>query len=256
MRYLGLLVLAAACGSFPVSAQTVITLPGAVRPQGKSDSTEQWSRVEQGPDPRMSAGGIELVLPGPSNGFEEAGEKLRVTFFGLLVPANDRLLTAYVSSQKLAELNEGKSTGGLGVYGLVQVPRQFEYEDCTPRAFEKVSESMDLYTSKTYSGTMAGLIQEQANGHLKSIGVDSVEMGRPKMLGRAFQDPNASGFLMQAVLKVGTREIDMAGGFAALRVKQRLIFASLWRRNESPDTVHLVSTDLETWANAILEKNK
>ena len=60
-----------------------------------------------GADLELKAGGIALTLPGPANDFVEAGDKLRSTFFELMVPSN-RLVSAYLPAQTLAELNTAK----------------------------------------------------------------------------------------------------------------------------------------------------
>jgi len=61
---------------------------------------------------------------------------------------------------------------------------------------------------------------------------------------------------MLAAYKQEDRSVTMIIGTAFVRVKQRLIFVYLYRRYESPDTATLIRKELETWADAILAKNK
>ncbi len=76
------------------------------------------------------------------------------------------------------------------------------------------------------------------------------------MLGGVFEKTDAAGFAMLLALKQGDRNVTMASGVAMLRVKQRLLFAYLFRKYESPETVSLVRKDLESWADAILAGNR
>jgi hypothetical protein len=201
-------------------------------------------------DPRVSAGGIELTLPGPRSDFAEAGDKLRTTFFELLVPSNNRLLTAYVPEQTLANLNAGKSRE-LDIYSMVEVPRRAEYTEVTPQAFEQVLKGME-----PSMGTLnVGELQQEMNTRLKSLGTRPIEIGHPEMLGGIFRKSNAAGFPMLLAVKQDDRKDTMAGGMAVLRVKQRLVFAYLYRKYESPDTISWVRKNLEVWCDAILAKN-
>jgi hypothetical protein len=76
------------------------------------------------------------------------------------------------------------------------------------------------------------------------------------MLGGVFQKNDASGYAMLTAIKQGDRTTTMAGGFAVLRVRQRLVFTYLYRKYESPDTISWLSKNLEVWSDAILSKNK
>jgi hypothetical protein len=203
-------------------------------------------------DPKVRAGGIDLTLPGPGSDFAEAGDKLRTTFFELLAPSNNRLLTAYVPAKTLADLNAGKSHE-LDIYSMVEVPRRAEYTDVTPQAFEQVLKGME-----PSMGTVelnAGELQQEMNIRLKSLGSGPIEIGHPEMLGGIFRKPNAAGFAMLSAVKQDDRKDTMAGGMAVLRVKQRLVFAYLYRKYKSPDTISWVRKNLEVWCDAILAKN-
>ena len=208
-----------------------------------------------GQAPEFKAGGVTLSLPGPTN-FEESGDRLRTTLFELLAPSTNRLLSAYVPVQTLAELNKGKvPTAGMNVYALVEVPRRAEYADCTPQVFESLLSGMESSMGKVASEKV-GQVQEEMNIRLKSLGTKPVEFGHPEMLGGIFKKSDAGGFAMLLAVKQDTGSVTMAAGIAALRLKQRLIFAYLYRRYDSPETVALVSKDLETWTDALLAKNQ
>jgi hypothetical protein len=207
-----------------------------------------------GADPEFKAGGVALTLPGPANDYVEVGDKLRTTFFELLAPSANRLLSAYVPAQTLAELNSGKALAGVDVYAMAEVPRQAEYVDCTPQVFDKVLKDNESALGKFDAKTL-GELEQELNTHLKSLDAKPLEIGHPEMLGGVFQKPNASGFAMLAAYKQGERSVTVAMGFGLLRVRQRVVFAYLYRKYESPDTVTWLRKILETWCDAILAKN-
>lgn len=206
-------------------------------------------------DTEVKAGGVVLIVPAPVSDFVESGDKLRTTFFELLVPSSNRLLSAYLPEQKFAELNAGKASGGLEVYAMLEAPRRAEYSDCTPQAFEQVLKSVGP-TMGGFDAKKLQDLQDEMNIRLKSLATKPIELGHPEMLGGIFQKSDAAGFAMLTASKEGEHSVTMAGGFAVLRVKQRLIFAYLYRRYESPDTVGWLRKSLEAWCDAILASNK
>jgi hypothetical protein len=212
------------------------------------------SITASGADIQVKAGGVVLTMPGPAPDFTEVGDKLRTTFFELLAPSTNRLLSAYVPAQTLGELNQGKALGGLEMYSMVEVPRKAEYSDLTPQAFDQLAKAMNpglaqLDTKK------AGEFQDEIDVRLKALGGKPIKLGEPEVLGSIFQKTDSSGFAMLMGYKQDDRTVTMAMGMAVLRVKQRLIFAYLFRRYESPDTVSWIRENLEAWTDAILSKN-
>lgn len=208
-----------------------------------------------GVDPEVKAGGVLLTLPGPNPDFVESGDKLRTTLFELLVPSTNRLLSAYLPPQAISDLSAGKSAGAMDVYAMAQVPRRAEYVDCTPEAFVQILKSLEPSFGKLL-GEKVGQMEEEMNARLKSLDIGRIEFGHPEMLGGVFQKDDASGYAMLMAMKQGDHTTTMAGGFAVLRVKQRLVFAYLYRKYESPDTISWLNQNLEAWSDAILSKNK
>jgi hypothetical protein len=207
-----------------------------------------------GADPEVKAGGIMLTLPAPASDFADAGDRLRTTVFELLVPATNRLLSAYIPVVQLAEVSAGKAPGGLEVYAMVEVPRQAEYNECTPEFFAQFLKGLEPALGKLDLKT-AGEMEAEINIHLKSLGSKSIEIGHSESLGSVFQKNNAAGFAMLAAYQQGDRTITMASGIAAIRVKQRLVLAYLFRKYESPDTVKWLRKTLEAWGDQILARN-
>lgn len=203
-------------------------------------------------DPEIKAGGVPLVLPAPADDFGEVGDRLRTTFFEVLTPTTNRLLTAYLPANTLEKLTLGQAPPNLDAYALVQVPRGAEYADCTPEAFSQVVKGVD-----SSIGTVSvGELQSELNARLKSLGSKPVEIGRPEMLGRVFNKTDAIAIAMLATVNQNKATARMAIGAAFLRVKQRLVFAYLYHKYESPETVARLGKNLEAWCDAILAKNK
>lgn len=207
------------------------------------------------PPAQFRAGGVSLTLPAPPGDFVEVGDKLRTTLFELLAPSNNRLLSAYATPTVVSRLSEGKTGTGLGTYGMVEVSRQAEYAECTAEIFGKLRSDVQSTFSKAGSDGF-GDLQEEMNLRLKTLDAAKVEIGHPEMLGALFEKTDASGFAMLIAMKQGERSVTMAGGFGLIRVRQRLLFAYLYRNYEGANTVSQVGKALEGWTDAILTSNK
>ena len=185
----------------------------------------------------------------------EVGDRLRTTIFELMAPSFNRLLAAYAPAKTIIDLNERKTTGGLDLYALVEVMRQAEYADCTQQAFEEMLKGAEA-SMGAFVTENVGQLEEEMNIRLKSLGTKPIEVGRPEMLGGVFRKTDAAGFAMLVAIKQNDRSVTMAGAFAMVRVKQRLIYAYLFRRYESPDTVRWLRKNLDVWADAIVARNE
>jgi hypothetical protein len=205
-------------------------------------------------DFEAKAGGVALTLPAPSREFEEVGDRLRSMAFEAMTPSANRLLAAYLQSATLKKLADG-STKDLGIYGMLQVPRRYEYADCGPNDFAEVR--------KSTAGEMGGVadqkigdIEAEMNVRLKSLGADPVSTGKPQALGKFFEKTDAAGFGMLMPVTAGKETVQMAFGVGLMRVRQRLMFVYLYSRYESPETVQTLRKLLESWCDAILAANK
>jgi len=194
------------------------------------------------------------MIPGPTKDFEEVGDKLRTTVFEVLAPASNRLLSAYLPSVTLRDL-AGKAANGMDIYGMVEVPRQAEYQNCTPEAFEQVLKSVEPALGRLETDKFRQIEQEMQS-RLKLLDVRQIEMSPPQMLGGIFKKDNAAGFAMLMNYKLGDHSVAMAGGTGILRVKNRLLFVYLFQKYESPDTVAQLRQGLEVWVDSILASNK
>ncbi len=208
-----------------------------------------------GADFEVKAGGVVVTLPGPADDFREAGDKLRTTFFELLVPSNNRLLSAYLPAKTFELLAGGSQAADLDVYAMVEVPRRAEYADCTPEAFQQVLKGLEPSLGR-FDAKKADDLEQELNLRLKALGTKPVEIGPPEMLGGVFQKTDAAGFAMLTAYKQGDRSVTMAGGLAVLRVRQRPLFAYLYRKLDFPETVSRLGKDLEAWCDAALHKNR
>lgn len=202
----------------------------------------------------MKAGGVELVLPAPSPGFAEVGDRLRTGVFELLAPSSNRLLSAYLPAQYLADARAGKIAPTMDTYAMVQVPRRAEYADCTPEAFDSVLKGLVGGGPKLDTPEVKASLDE-ISLRLKALGGKPIELGRPEMLGTIFQKKDAAAMAMLLSMKQGENAATMACGLAVFRVRQRLVFAYLYQKYGSPESVDWIRKNIEAWADAILAKN-
>ncbi len=117
----------------------------------------------------VSSGRRGAGTAGPSSDFSEVGEQLRITFFELLAPSSNRLVSAYIPTRTLAEISQGKALNGLEVYGLAEVPRQAEYTDCTPQVFQQLLKSVEPIMGNL-DAEKIGRFAEEVNARLQSLG--------------------------------------------------------------------------------------
>lgn len=204
-----------------------------------------------GADLKVRAGGLDLTMPAPDN-FQDSGEKFRTTLFELMVPSANRLVAAFAPAAEIAKMDAGNSSGGLDAYAIVEAPRQMEYADCTPEVFEQVLKSVGAPAAEL-AGKQA---TEEMNFRLKTLGQRSVDIGSPENLGGIFQKTDAYGYASLTKYSQGDRSVTMATASAVIRVRQRLIFAYIFRRYESPETVMSMAKSLEAWTDSILAKNR
>lgn len=203
-------------------------------------------------DPQSKVGGTVLTLPAPGGDFLEAGDKLRTTFFELLVPATNRLITAYIPLSHSADVGTGKIQGTLDVYGIIEVARQAEYSDISPELFEGVRKGFDTANI----GALTGNVEQELNSRLKAISAKQIEVGKPEMLGTIFKKTDAAGVAMLMAYKQETRTVNMAMGIGLVRAKQRLLFTYLYRKYDGAESVNWLRKNLEAWDDAILARNK
>ncbi len=205
-------------------------------------------------DPEVKAGGVPIVLPAPPGGLVEVGDKLRSMLFELLVPSSNRLLAAYAPPSKIDLIGKVKDPG-LDWYAMVEVPRQAEYTDITPDAFEEVVKALDSSLGKVVA-EQAGNAMAEMNLRLKQLGGKPIDAGHPETLGGFFRETDAAGYGLLTAYKQEEETLTMASGMAAVRAKQRLLLVYIFRKYESPDTVALIRDDLKSWADSILAANK
>ncbi len=155
-----------------------------------------------GSDVKARAGGFDLTLPVPEK-FEDVGERFRTTVFELMVPSANRLVGAFAPAAEIAKMNEGRASGGLAVYAMIQVPRQLEYTDCTPQTFQQMLKGAGAPAEE--------LAREQAaqemNLRLKSFGQKSINVGGTEDLGSVFRKTDAYGSATLATYSQDERSV-------------------------------------------------
>jgi hypothetical protein len=203
----------------------------------------------------VKAGDVDLTLPAPGKEFVEVGPKLRTMLFELMAPATNRLIAAYAPTQQAVDLNAGKKIAGLDAYALVEVPRQAEYIDCPPEAFDEILKGMEPAFGALDKARL-GALEEELNIHLKTLGAKALEIGKPEMLGGVFRKTDAAGYAMLAPYKDAERTLTMASTIVVVRLRRRLIFAYFYRKYESPETVQKLRKEGEAWSDSLQAANR
>jgi len=137
---------------------------------------------------------------------------------------------------------------------MVEAPRQLEYADCSPGDFEQVLAAMPSMDKLVAGKT--GQIEVEMNSRLQSPGAKPIEVGRPEMLGTLSRKTDAAGIAMLMAYKQSDSSVTMAGGMAVLRIRQRLLYAYLFHKYESPHTVVWLQKNLGPWSDSILASNR
>ena len=149
-------------------------------------------------------------------------------------------------------MNKDGAPQGLDTYAMIQVPRQLEYADCTPEAFQQMLKS---------TGAPAGeVVRERAleemNVRLKSFGQGSIDVGGTQDLGAVFRKTDAYGSVTLTKYSLGERSVTMSAATAVIRVRQRVMFAYVFNKYQSPETVLSIGKNREAWTDSIPAKNK
>jgi hypothetical protein len=139
---------------------------------------------------------------------------------------------------------------------LLQVSRQAEYADFTQAGLDDVSKSIAA-SKGTVDVKSMGTVDEM-NVRLMELGNKPVTVDRPEILGTLFRKSDSFGWAMLMGLKGEGSDsgITMAMACAVVRVKQRMIFAYIYRRYESPETLEWMGGVLNRWTDRISADNQ
>ncbi len=208
-----------------------------------------------GPAPVFRVGGVSITLPAPDSSFAEVGAEHRSTIFELFVPTENRLISAYVPSKELADLDTDKPRGATPTYGMIEVARRAESLTCGPSEFKQVTDGASESMGSMMS-SVSGNVEAEMNRRLAALDLGSVSLGETKPIGGFFSKPNSYGFGMVTVMSAGGQSGKMAIGGFLTRVRDKLLFGYLYTEYKGTESALWLKTTTERWADAITAANK
>lgn len=205
------------------------------------------------PAPTFKIGAVAVALPAPSVDFVEVGDDSRPKL-ELFCPDTNRLISGYVTPADLAKIVQSDPKLEMMRYALVEVPRGAEYMDCKPADFKEVLSGIDDAMGGQIDATFKDA-QDAIDRRLKDLNLDTIDIGKPSMLGTLFSMTDAKGFGMVTVVKAGGQSKKIACAFSVLRVKQRLLMVYLYSDYKDESSIKWLGETSERWMTAILAAN-
>ena len=222
---------------------SVMALSNGVFAQGTSGKNSQSFKV----------GSVPILFPSPSAGLVEAGYENRERL-EVLVPAQHRLICAFLLENELKNLEKGEANG-MKEYALIEILRKGEFLDVSPSDFNEL-----VKAAGSDFGGMAGPTfkecEDEINRRLKSMDESSIQLGTPVQLGTFFSKKDAHCLGMLMTMQQESRTLTMAMSCSFLRVKQRVLFVYFYEQYEDRDTIRRLGETTEKWVDEILKKNK
>ncbi len=256
---LGLVVSLMTCGA--LHAMPVTAMPGMEAAPKEVPAAQPVTTVR--------VGEVAIKMPTPE-GYERVanGSAQHKTFLASTAESN-RLLAGFIPTAapvtpEAAEapediVEETPEKPGMSRYSMVQTLRGIEDNDFTQKDFDDVKVELKNMDSNLES------IKDQVNKELKSLTTenekDTVQVGKPIMLGTFLNESQALGFNMVIKVKTGNKEdgfkeLPMACGTLIMRVNDRLLFVYVYDEYKGDDTLKWISTHSTDWAHAILKANQ
>ena len=233
-------------------AETIVEEP---KPVAKAETiVEEPKPVEKAPEVQtFKAGGTPIAIPAPTSDMVETGYDNR-EMMEVFVPAQNRLIAAFVLATDLPALTRGDENLKMAKYAMVQVPRGGEYTDCGVSEFKEVTDSLAVEFESLIDSVFEE-VEDELGRRMKSLEID-LNIGKPTQLGTLFTKQNAYCFGMIIPVILDGETTHMAMGATLLRVKKRLLFIYLYADYKDEETVKWLSSNSEKWADAILAANK
>ena len=203
-----------------------------------------------------AAGGTPIAIPPPSTDLIEAGNDRGL--MELVCPPNNRLIACFLPPSDLASLKAGPQDDKIiARYGLVEVPRRGEYQDCSASDFKGLSDGI----KEQFGSIIGSSIKESEdifNRRMKDLDVNDaqISLGKPLQLGCFFSKEDACGFGMVTSVAMSGTTAKMGAAVVLVRVKDRVLFVYFYAEYKNEDTIKSLRTTSEKWADAILKANK
>jgi hypothetical protein len=208
---------------------------------------------------QVKVGDTSIKLPSPGDEFVEVGYDNCDFLSYLSVPAENRLVCAYVMTNDFSRFSKRDRKLLLTRYIMVQVSRQDENRDCSDACFnDMVSGAKKIFGGNSDTAISSYFKEEEneINRRLKSLNVDgSVTVGQPVKLGSFFSMKDAYAFGMIAPLSFANKTLKMGGCAILLHVKSRTLFIYVYSEYKGQQTVHFLGNLGEKWMKQIIAAN-
>ena len=198
-------------------------------------------------------GGVPIVIPKPTEGFQEVGYDNR-ELMEILVPPTNRLICAFLTDEDLAKFGTPEAEG-LSRYMMVQIARQGEFTDLTSSDFADLVKDIEAEMADIMPSAMEE-VNEEMGKRLKDLDIEKMEVGQPEMLGKLFAKPDASSLAMMMPLQEGTKTTKMICSISFIRLNNKLLFAYVYGEYEGEETLAWVKDVTQKWVDAMLLANQ
>ena len=199
-------------------------------------------------------GGVSIIFPSPNDTLIEVGSANREKF-EIFVPSQNRLICAFFQNKDIQNFTIEGAELEMTTYAYVQVSRKAEYMDCSQSDFKEViSGSQESFGDVVVSTFKES--EDEINKIMKSLDLESIQIGETKQIGTLFSKKDAFSFGMLTSIKSGENKRNLIMGGVLMRIKKRLIFIYLYTEYKNEDSIKWIGTTTEKWTDAIFKENK
>jgi hypothetical protein len=222
--------------------------------QASSPSAGPQSASAQS-SPTYRVGLKSIVVPAPAN-LQEAGADYRV-LFEHDAPDSNRLVAAFLPAEVIEKL-PARQEDGLFRYAFLETLRQAEFTEIDEATYKQVEEAVakQYGTSTDAPALDVKGFQDELNHKLKAEGgTREISLNKPVVLGTFFSKPNAIAIGMMLEVAAGEKHQKVIMVTTLMKVQNRLLYAMVYAKYTSDDSVTWARSISEQWADAILKSN-
>lgn len=190
---------------------------------------------------KIEVGGMAISIPLPANGFVKIKDEKQIIAQGQVPPQN-KLLALFLS----------KEPANLTKKMTIQVPKDLEFIDCSPSAFDELK----LNLKSTFSIGLSKVIND-VNAQLPNIEdiIGKVKVGEMKTIGNIFENTNAVNIMAITSYNTDQGVKKVLGGVGCIRIKNRAIFIYVSSLFENEESFKWVYSTTIGWTKSILSTN-
>lgn len=213
------------------------------------------------PAPKVKSyavGGKLIAIPSPSTDLVAARSKRELRLMHIFSNANNRIVAGFFPSKGLSALQKGGQRDRRTVdYAIVEVSRGSEYRNFGARSFKRMEQNLKTQLGSIISSGRTSSANDLER-RLRTLNIKNakISFGKPVVLGIIFSKPDEIGYGMVVANSVYGNKYKMGDISVLMRVKNRMLFAYLYRVYDNANTMKWLAVTSENWAEAILKANK